>query len=230
MYIAGKGQRPVPTGQFSAGLPYEESASCEWLIFKEVPTALPTNGNLVSTDVDVTITFQKFDTESGFDELVIFNGATGEIVAKLSGAKTTLPGPYTIPGGFARIRFSSDFSLNGDGFLASYTFTAKGAAANMVAGATVDESAGSSGTLQDSRIVAVMAVAIVVAVLMGILAVALYRRKGASAKRANMYKGRAVDHKALKAIYPEELQNVTFDASDPTAIAPAPAGSSSNMD
>lgn len=183
MYIAGKGQRPVPTGQFSAGLPYEESASCEWLIFKEVPTALPTNGNLVSSDVDVTITFQKFDTESGFDELVIFNGATGEIVAKLSGAKTRLPGPYTIPGGFARIRFASDFSLNGAGFLASYTFTEKGAAANMVAGATVDESEGSSTTIGDSRIVTVMAVGVVAAVLMGIVGVVLYRSKRLAAKR-----------------------------------------------
>jgi hypothetical protein len=73
--------------------------------------------------------------------------------------------------------------LNGAGFLASYTFTEKGAAANMVAGPTVAESEGSSTTIGDSRIVTVMAVGVVAAVLMGIVGVVLYRSKRLAAKR-----------------------------------------------
>jgi hypothetical protein len=173
----------VPTGQFSAGLPYEDSATCEWIIFKQLPATLPVNGNLVSTDTDVTLTFQSFDTETGFDELVIFNGDTGAIVAKLSGTKTKLPGPYTIPGGYARLRFTSDFSLSGAGFLATYTFSAKSQAASGFKGATVDDSAGSAATLGDSRIVTVMAVGVVAAVLLGIVGVVIYRSKRAPASR-----------------------------------------------
>ena len=69
----------------------------------------------------VTLSFSSFDLESGYDHLLVFNGANNQapLLGKFSG--TTLPGTLTASAGKMYLEFRSDCATNRPGFVASYT-------------------------------------------------------------------------------------------------------------
>ncbi|MEI8202146.1 MAG: C10 family peptidase [Bacteroidota bacterium] len=90
---------------------YQNNSDCKWLI-------APTDS--VSA---ITLSFKKFDTESGFDKVIIYNGGdtTAPVLATYSG--TTLPAAVTAIGNKMLIRFKTNGSNTASGWYASYTST-----------------------------------------------------------------------------------------------------------
>jgi hypothetical protein len=105
-------------GIFSDGSPgpYEHNSDCNWII-------APTAAGLV------TITFTLVDTERDYDFIRVFTCtdincefATRRLLAKLSGTQS---GSYTSTSGYMLIIFTSDTSISGGGFEASWTSEAQ---------------------------------------------------------------------------------------------------------
>ncbi len=92
---------------------YQDDADCRWIISPQ------TAEDSISS---IKISFSRFDVMPG-DSLIIYKGVTtdGEIITTLSGAE--IPEEITIEGNEALIRFVSDESGNGNGWLASFQST-----------------------------------------------------------------------------------------------------------
>lgn len=101
-----------PSGSFtdgSGGFDYGNNQLCYWYIS---PPCAET----------VTLKFTDFDTESGYDGLVIYDDWDGtNILDVLSG--TSLPDSVTSTTGMMLVAFESDFSTTMGGFQANYTST-----------------------------------------------------------------------------------------------------------
>jgi len=99
------------TGSLSDGsgrFQYRNSTSCKWFI--QPPNAL-----------SITVTFTDFNTEADNDKLLIYNAAgSATLLATISGAYTTPPSPVTIPSGKAMILWSSNTTIRGAGWDATY--------------------------------------------------------------------------------------------------------------
>ncbi|MBX3102302.1 MAG: S8 family serine peptidase [Bacteroidetes bacterium] len=87
---------------------YQSNADCSWLI-------QPSNGGRVQ------LSFSAFGTESCCDFLRVYDGtsATAPLLGTYSGS--SLPPQLTSTGSALFLRFTSDFSVTGAGFSASYT-------------------------------------------------------------------------------------------------------------
>lgn len=70
----------------------------------------------------------EFDTESCCDHLYIYDGdsAKAPLIASLSGAYTESPGRFNSSQRFMYIRFRSDDTITGRGFVATYTTSSPG--------------------------------------------------------------------------------------------------------
>ncbi|EFX86770.1 hypothetical protein DAPPUDRAFT_307763 [Daphnia pulex] len=87
---------------------YNNGDSCGWFLTAE-------NGNRIA------VVIHNLDTESGFDVLTILDGVTGEspVLVELSGQASNFAVLSTQPSIF--VGFTSDSSVNGPGFNASWT-------------------------------------------------------------------------------------------------------------
>jgi hypothetical protein len=102
------------TGSFSDGsgkFQYRNGADCRWTI--QPPNA-----------TSITITFNNFNTQANKDAVQIYNAVTSTKVGVYSGDHTTNPlSPITIPSGKAKIFWTSDNTVRGAGWDASYSIT-----------------------------------------------------------------------------------------------------------
>jgi cubilin len=92
----------------SGDLDYSSNADCQKLIAPE--------------DVlNITLAFAEFDLEEGNDYVRVYDGATtgDPLLGEFTG--TMLPKPITSTGGAMLIHFTSNGSVNGSGWVASYT-------------------------------------------------------------------------------------------------------------
>ena len=101
----------APNGTFSDGSSadqYANNSACSWLI-------QPPNSSFIS------LTFSSFDTEQGYDGVVIYDGINNAapIIGQFSGS--TIPSPVTSTGGSLFVEFLSDPSIREDGWTANYS-------------------------------------------------------------------------------------------------------------
>lgn len=101
------------SGTFSDGSgadKYANNSNCSWLI-------QPTGAN------SITLSFSAFNTEAGYDGVIVHNGsnASAPVLGTFSG--TTIPTPVTANSGSMFVRFLSDEALRSDGWVANYTST-----------------------------------------------------------------------------------------------------------
>ncbi len=99
------------TGSFDDGSGssnYTNNQDCSWLI-------QPENGGTV------TLTFDSFNTESGYDKVFVYDGtsASASLLGTFSGATT--PDAITSTGNALFVKFESDVSITRAGWAASYT-------------------------------------------------------------------------------------------------------------
>ncbi|WP_459209393.1 reprolysin-like metallopeptidase [Aquimarina rhabdastrellae] len=99
------------TGSFDDGSGssnYTNNQDCSWLI-------QPENGGTV------TLTFDNFNTESGYDKVFVYDGtsASASLLGEFSGATT--PDDITSTGNALFVKFESDVSITEAGWDASYT-------------------------------------------------------------------------------------------------------------
>uniref|UniRef100_UPI003340EEA9 CUB domain-containing protein n=1 Tax=Flavobacterium sp. TaxID=239 RepID=UPI003340EEA9 len=89
---------------------YANNSECTWLI-------QPTNAN------NITLSFSSFDTELGFDGVIVYDGtnSSASVLDEFTG--TTLPPSLTSSGGSMFVAFISDESFRSNGWNASYTST-----------------------------------------------------------------------------------------------------------
>jgi hypothetical protein len=116
-YCSGQHLLTAASGTFEDGsgpvADYEANASCSWLIAPQ----LQAEDSITS----ISIAFERFETEDQNDKLIIYQGNSVQdpIVGTFSG--TTLPSRLSIDGNQALVVFTSNDSIQGKGFLASYT-------------------------------------------------------------------------------------------------------------
>eukprot|EP00961_Rhodomonas_salina_P219545 2967416-Rhodomonas_salina.1 len=112
------------SGTFSDGSgssDYEDSTYCSWWI-------LPGGSENFASSYDIEVTFDFLQTEEGYDTVTLLSGCENpefcsNLVADLSGQRS---GETYRATGSMFIRFSSDSSVGGPGFSASYSATATG--------------------------------------------------------------------------------------------------------
>lgn len=105
------------SGNFSDGSGsnnYTNNLSCSWLL---APTGATT----------VTLTFLSFSTELDYDFVKIYDGSNSSAPLLGSYSGTTLPPVLTSSGATLFVQFTSDQSVVGGGFTASYSCTLPGA-------------------------------------------------------------------------------------------------------
>ena len=100
------------TLRVGSGYNYADGANCEWMI-------APTQAGVV------TIIFTEFNTQDEFDTVTVIgcNGmdcSSAHLIAVLSGTYTT-PQVVSTSTGFMKLAFTSDSSINGAGFFASWS-------------------------------------------------------------------------------------------------------------
>ncbi len=101
------------TGSFndgSGGSNYGNNQLCYWLI------APPCANN-------VTLSFSSFNTEAGYDGVIVYNGNNTSAPILLNTSGTTIPSSVTSSGGEMLVVFISDYSTRMQGFASSYTST-----------------------------------------------------------------------------------------------------------
>ena len=80
--------------------------------------------SLTASSSPIRLTFSEFGTESNYDFVRVYSigrsSGDAELVQSFSGARAT-PFTVTIPSSTALVRFSSDSSVNADGFTATAT-------------------------------------------------------------------------------------------------------------
>lgn len=90
---------------------YQNNTNCSWLIAPESPT---------DSVESITISFQRFNTESDIDLVSIYQGpsANGELVAQYSG--DNIPSSVTVEGATVYITFVTNTNTTEGGWFASY--------------------------------------------------------------------------------------------------------------
>lgn len=86
---------------------YQNNTQCIWMIS-------PAGAS------EVTLYFDKFETEEGFDFVKIYDMATQQVLAELSGTYDPLPEPVTSPSGKMFIVFITNYTNHAAGFSAYY--------------------------------------------------------------------------------------------------------------
>jgi hypothetical protein len=96
-------------GQISDGAgDYTDSTVCSWLI--RVPKSQQTSGGFL------TLVFDKFSTEVGYDVLTVYDGDTPHSPLLLRASGTTLPPQVSASNWVMLVVFTSDSSTTSDGF------------------------------------------------------------------------------------------------------------------
>lgn len=92
---------------------YANNQLCSWLIAPPCATS-------------VTLSFSQFNTEAGYDGVVVYNGSSSSdsMIGAFSG--TSLPASVTATSGQMYVVFVSDYSTVKPGFTANYTSTGSG--------------------------------------------------------------------------------------------------------
>ena len=101
------------TGSFndgSGGNNYGNNQLCYWLIAPPCASS-------------VTLSFSQFNTEAGYDGIIVFNGNNTSAPQILNTSGTTLPPNVTATSGEMLVVFVSDYMVRMQGFAASYTST-----------------------------------------------------------------------------------------------------------
>lgn len=112
-YCDGGNVLTTPTGSFndgSSGNNYGNNQFCYWYI-------APPCAN------SVTLSFSQFNTEAGYDGVIVFDGDNTDDPQLLNTSGTTIPASVTSSGGEMLVVFISDFSVRMQGFAANYTST-----------------------------------------------------------------------------------------------------------
>jgi Zn-dependent metalloprotease len=71
----------------------------------------------------ITLSFPYFNTENGYDGVIVYDGLTTSDPVLLNWSGTSAPSPVTSSGGQILVTFVSDYSVKFQGFNASYTTT-----------------------------------------------------------------------------------------------------------
>ncbi|MEI7661859.1 MAG: C10 family peptidase [Bacteroidota bacterium] len=87
---------------------YRNQSSCRWNI-------IPPGAS------KIVLTVNSFNTEEGNDKLMIYDMGTGTLMATLSGAYSTPPGPYTTTTGKMMLQWFTNNSVRGEGWDVSYS-------------------------------------------------------------------------------------------------------------
>ncbi|MBS1547537.1 MAG: M4 family metallopeptidase [Bacteroidetes bacterium] len=93
---------------------------------------------------NITVSFQAFSTESGWDFLNFYDGADENAPLLGSFTGTTLPAGFTTTGGQLFVKWTSDQSMTSSGFAVNWTAQA-GSSAPLTAVASVDNNAPAFG-------------------------------------------------------------------------------------
>jgi len=101
--------RGLQNGSISSG-PYQQSADMRWLI--------ACNDSSV-----VALTFVQLSTESNFDFVDVFDGDAATHPRLLHASGGQVPAPINATGHFMLIRLTSDYTVEGSGFLARFQCT-----------------------------------------------------------------------------------------------------------
>jgi Zn-dependent metalloprotease len=112
-YCNGTTYLYASSGTFADGsgnLNYLDNGDCIWSI-------QPAGANTV------TITFPQFNTEAGYDSVMVYDGPDENYPVLMTWWGTTLPPAITSTNGALTVRFMSDISIQASGWLANYTST-----------------------------------------------------------------------------------------------------------
>lgn len=101
------------------GLNYSPNLNCAWLI-------QPTGANFIS------LSFNRFSTESGFDFVEVFDGPNSSSPSLGQFSGTSLPPVLTSTGNSLYVEFDSDFLINDLGWEAAYSSTTSTCLPNRV--------------------------------------------------------------------------------------------------
>jgi hypothetical protein len=113
VWCSGTTQMTAPVATFDDGsgsFNYANSINCKWMINPGISTPL-------------TLNFNYFDTEEGKDILQIVDLSSGQIIASLSGYYEDPPEPVTVQGGKMMLVFTTNNSIQGQGWEAWYDIT-----------------------------------------------------------------------------------------------------------
>lgn len=110
-YCSGTTTITTTSGTFSDGSGannYADDSDCKWLI-------QPSGAS------SITLNFTSFDTESGYDFVKVYDGSTtsASLLGSFSGG--SIPSSVTSTGGTMLVHFTSDYSNNAGGWVASFT-------------------------------------------------------------------------------------------------------------
>lgn len=103
----------APSGTFTDGSgtnKYANNSNCSWLI--QPPSA-----------TSITLSFTSFDTELGYDGVIVYDGVNSSAPVLNQFTGTSIPSALTSTGGSMYVVFLSDESLRANGWNASYTST-----------------------------------------------------------------------------------------------------------
>ena len=133
---SGQNLLKASTGNFSDGSGtsnYSNNQFCSWLIAPPCATS-------------VTLSFSQFNTEAGYDGVVVYNGnsSSAPLLGAFSG--TSLPASVTANSGQMYVVFVSDFANVRAGFAASYTSTGAAGCAGTTTLNTLDYGVISDGS------------------------------------------------------------------------------------
>jgi Zn-dependent metalloprotease len=112
-YCNGGTLLTTSTGSFTDGSGannYGNNQLCYWLI-------APPCAN------SVTLSFSQFNTEAGYDGVIVYNGNNTSAPVLLNTSGTTIPANVTANSGQMLVIFISDYAVRMQGFAASYTST-----------------------------------------------------------------------------------------------------------
>lgn len=110
-YCDGGNLLTAPTGSFNDGSGvsnYGNNQWCYWLI-------APPCAN------SITLSFSQFNTENGYDGVIVYDGSDLNAPQLLNTSGTSIPASVTSTGGEMLVLFLSDFSFGMQGFSANYT-------------------------------------------------------------------------------------------------------------
>jgi Zn-dependent metalloprotease len=112
-YCDGGSLLTSATGSFNDGSganDYGNNQECYWLIAPPCASS-------------VTLSFSQFNTEAGYDGILVYNGNNTNAPLLLSTSGTTIPSNVTASSGEMLVVFVSDYAVRKPGFTASYTST-----------------------------------------------------------------------------------------------------------
>jgi hypothetical protein len=113
VWCSGTTQMTAPVATFDDGsgsFNYANSINCKWRIIPGITSP-------------ITLNFNYFDTEEGKDILQIVDLSSGQIIATLSGSYEDPPESVTVQGGKMMLVFTTNNSIQGQGWEAWYDIT-----------------------------------------------------------------------------------------------------------